>query len=219
MAVVGGFRNSTVRGAGAVPSTYGAIPTVTIQLRGFEEISKRLGLLKTDVARVLMKQSLKRLAEYVAGEIRRVAPVGRTTSRDGPAGGTLRRSIGVASRPPHQDKQARMVVGIHPRAFYWKFLEFGTQAHTITAAKGKWLWFGKAAKKVRHPGLPARPFIRPTWDRIKGNLPKMFATDVLALLKKHGLNRWASKPQSSRPPRLIRGSRRSSDRARCGCAR
>jgi hypothetical protein len=27
-----------------------------------------------------------------------------------------------------------------------------------------------------------------TWDRIKYNLPKMFATDVLALLKKHGLN-------------------------------
>ena len=188
MAIAGGFRNSAERRAGAMPASYGAIPTVTLQLRGFEEISKKLNALKTDVARSFLKQSLRRLAEFVASEVRSAAPVGNISSRFGPSGGTLRRSIGVAARQAYENKQARMVVGIHPRAFYWKFLEFGTQAHTITPQKGKFLWFGKAYRKVYHPGTKPRPFIRPAWDRIKGKLPKMFATDVLALLKKHGLN-------------------------------
>ena len=162
---------------------------VTMRLRGFDDISRRLSLLRTDVARSFLKGSLRRLADFVASEVRKAAPVGRTTSSAGPSGGTLRRSIGTAARKAYQNQQARMVVGIDYRAFYWKFLEFGIKAHTIRAGKGKVLWFGgKARKQVNHPGFTARPFIRPTWDRIKGKLPKMFADDVSALLKKHGLN-------------------------------
>ena len=162
---------------------------VTLKLRGFEEISRRLSLLRTDVARGFLKGSLRRLADFVASEVRKAAPVGRTTSEHGPTGGTLRRAIGVAARKAHQNMQARMVVGIDSRAFYWKFIEFDTKPHTIKAGKGKVLWFGgEAHKSVKHPGTKARPFIRPTWDRIKTRLPKMFADDVSALLKKHGLN-------------------------------
>ena len=162
---------------------------VTMRLRGFDDITRRLGLLRTDVARSFLKNSLRRLAEFVAGEVRKAAPIGRTTSAEGPTGGGLRRAIGTAARKAFQNQQARMVVGIDYRAFYWKFIEFGTKAHTIRAGKGKVLWFnGEGRKQVSHPGIPARPFIRPTWDRIKGKLPKMFADDVSKLLKKHGLN-------------------------------
>lgn len=158
-----------------------------MRLRGFDEISKRLALLRTDVARSFLKRSLRTLAEYVATEVKSAAPVGRTTSKAGPSGGTLRRAIGVGARPPHQQKQARMIVGIDYRAFYWKFIEFGTKAHTIRAGKGKTLSVGGVPRKqVKHPGTPAKPFIRPTWDRVKTRLPKMFADDVLGLLKKHG---------------------------------
>jgi HK97 gp10 family phage protein len=190
MAVTGGFRNSRERLAGQVHSTYGPLSAVTIRLRGFEDITRRLALLRTDVARSFLKGALRRLAEYVADEVRRAAPIGRTTSRFGPTGGTLRRAIGVAARKAYQNSQARMVVGINPdRAFYWKFIEFGTQAHVIKAGKGKFLWWGGASyKSVKHPGISAKPFIRPTWDRIKTKLPKMFADDVSKLLKKHGLN-------------------------------
>lgn len=163
--------------------------SVVIRLRGFEEISRRLSLLRTDVARGFLKSSLKRLAEYVANELRRAAPVGRTVSRFGPTGGELRRAVGTASRKALADKQARMVVGFDPRGFYWKFIEFGTKAHTIKAGRRKFLVFGDVVtKKVTHPGIAARPFIRPMWDRVKTKLPKMFADDVLALLRKHGLN-------------------------------
>ena len=162
---------------------------VTMKLRGFDDITRRLALLRTDVARSFLKGSLRRLAEFVAGEVRKAAPVGRTTSNEGPAGGTLRRSIGTAARKAFQNGQARMVVGIDRRAFYWKFIEFGTKAHTIKAGKGKVLWFGgEGHKQVKHPGTSAKPFIRPTWDRIKTKLPKMFADDVSKLLKSHGLN-------------------------------
>jgi HK97 gp10 family phage protein len=164
--------------------------SVTLRLRGFEEISRRLTLLRTDVARTFLKRSLRGMAEYVASEIRNAAPVGRTTSSAGPTGGTLRRSIGVGARQPYQAKQARMIVGIDSRAFYWKFLEFGTKTHTIKAGKGRVLWFGgTAAKSAKHPGFQARPFIRPTWDRIKSRLPKMFADDLLGLLRKHNLSK------------------------------
>lgn len=82
-----------------------------------------------------------------------------------------------------------MVVGIDHRAFYWKFIEFGTKPHPIKARRGRVLWFGGVAhKSVKHPGTQPRPFIRPTWDRIKPKLPKKFADDVSKLLKKHGLN-------------------------------
>jgi HK97 gp10 family phage protein len=141
-----------------------------------------------DVARRFLNQSLKTMAQYVADEIRRAAPVGRTTGRDGPTGGELRRSIGTEKRKAHQNKQSRFVVGINPRAFYWKFIEFGTKPHTIKGRKGKFLSFGgKQYRSVKHPGLPARPFIRPTWDRVKTNLPRMFMSHLKSLLRAHKL--------------------------------
>jgi HK97 gp10 family phage protein len=160
-----------------------------MRLRGFDEISRRLASIRTDVSRSFLKTSLRRLAEFVADEVKRAAPVGRTTSKAGPTGGVLRRSVGVMARRPHRDRQARMVVGIDSRAFYWKFLEFGTKSHRIQPETAKALSIaGMARKYAKHPGMAPRPFIRPTWDRIKTGLPKMFATDLLALLKKHGLN-------------------------------
>lgn len=55
----------------------------------------------------------------------------------------------------------------------WRFLEFGTKAHTIKAKSAKALRFqaedGKtvSAKNVTHPGTTAQPHIFPTWNSFK----------------------------------------------------
>lgn len=52
---------------------------------------------------------------------------------------------------------------------YGPHVEFGTRPHEIRPKKGKflsWLKDGKRifAKKVRHPGTKAQPFLFPSWE-------------------------------------------------------
>ena len=113
--------------------------------------------------------------------------------------GTVRKAISVrTSKLARRAGNVGVFVNVRPAKrgargaknpkdpFYWKFIEFGTQAHRITAPAGKVLGFS-LRKSVQIPAQSARPFVRPTWDRVKTRLPKMFADDVLGLLKKHGL--------------------------------
>lgn len=56
------------------------------------------------------------------------------------------------------------------KAWFAHFLEFGTKAHQIRRKSRKALRLenGKFAAKVRHPGMAARPFMRPAFDEKNG---------------------------------------------------
>lgn len=160
---------------------------VSMRLRGFEEVGRRLAAVQVDVSRRAVNLGLKDCAEHAAREIAAAAPVGSYESDVGPiqAGGLLRRSIRAAKRRAYQNRQTRYIVGVDSRAWYWKFLEFGVAPHVIKAIRGGTLRVGKVfAKMVRHPGFAAKPFVRPTWDRVKGGLIKRFARHVLDSLKR-----------------------------------
>lgn len=49
-------------------------------------------------------------------------------------------------------------------AFVGPMLEYGVRPHTITGKNGGLLFFGAFAKKVQHPGVTPRPFLRPALD-------------------------------------------------------
>lgn len=98
----------------------------------------------------------------------------------------LRRSIRAGKRKAYQNMQTRYIVGVdRKRGWYWKFIEFGVAPHEIKAAAGKVLkLYKRFVRAVKHPGIPARPFVRPTWDRVKGGLVKRFARHVLDSLQR-----------------------------------
>lgn len=77
--------------------------------------------------------------------------------------GNLKRSMG---RKIHQ---GGMAAEVYNTAEYAPHVEFGTRAHEIRPKKGKllsWIKGGKRifARRVRHPGTKAQPFLFPAWE-------------------------------------------------------
>jgi hypothetical protein len=88
----------------------------------------------------------RKIARAVEEEMLRLCPV-----RTGRLKSTIRR------------KRNRIWVGGR-NADYWWALEYGTKPHIIRPKEKKALWWPGAEHPVllvRHPGTPARPFIRP----------------------------------------------------------
>ena len=60
--------------------------------------------------------------------------------------------------------------------FYWRFLEFGAQAHEITVKVKKALKIGDNIRpKAKHPGIRAQPFMRPAFDKKQDEAEKKVA--------------------------------------------
>lgn len=70
----------------------------------------------------------------------------------------------------------RIFVGDNIIAPYWADVEYGTKPHMIYPVNAKALrWEGPSgpvfAKKVKHPGTKAQPFIRPNFYRYRTAIP------------------------------------------------
>jgi HK97 gp10 family phage protein len=68
-------------------------------------------------------------------------------------------------------RQTSVTAQVKPdrKHWYYRFVETGAQAHEITPSSAALLQFdvnGRTIKaaRVRHPGMPARPFLRPAYD-------------------------------------------------------
>jgi hypothetical protein len=118
--------------------------TVQVTFKGLPELNRRLtaleelGPLMRDVALTAVAEQ-KKLAPVKTGNMRRAIHVGRVTN-----------------------SSAETVAG----AKYSGFVEFGTKAHEIRPRSRKALRWKAAggvifAKRVRHPGTRAQPFMVP----------------------------------------------------------
>lgn len=59
-------------------------------------------------------------------------------------------------------------VGPDKAHWYYRFAETGAQAHQITPRVARALWIeGRFVAGARHPGMPAKPFLRPASDENK----------------------------------------------------
>ena len=82
--------------------------------------------------------------------------------------GTLRRSIGIL----HPDFCR---VCLTAAVKFWRYVQYGTSAHTIR----------HRARKVNHPGTKANPFLTRTVKKIKAN--KLFERNLEEILRMKGI--------------------------------
>lgn len=125
---------------------------VVMRLQGGEELIVKLSRMETSV-KTILERAARAGGQVIAEAANSLAPEPLI-------------EVKVVER-----KKDHVVVSIGPPAekWYWRFVETGAQPHEIT---GKPLAFeGEAGlvitRRVSHPGMAARPFLRPALDERK----------------------------------------------------
>lgn len=102
--------------------------------------------------------------------------------------GELRRSVRVSTRLKAGTVTASLKVG-GKKAWYWRFVEFGTAAHRIGPKNAKALALaGVFVGWVHHPGARPKPFMRPAFDSKAGGAIDAVAAQIRARLTAEGIN-------------------------------
>ncbi len=102
--------------------------------------------------------------------------------------GVLRQSIRVASGAKGGTVFAYVKAG-SKKAWYWRFVEFGTSAHVIVGKRsGLMRVGGHFVRTVNHPGARARPFLRPAFDAKASAALVAIGAQIRARLTKEGIN-------------------------------
>jgi len=145
------------------------------RLRGFSELKSFLDDLPGKVQRNIARGALRAAATPVMQAAKALAPVGPPSNEGkrlyGGYAGLLRDSIRLKPRRARDGKTILgLVAGGRVRgkgdAFYAHIVEFtGAAPHVITAQNRKSLSVGGLFfQSVKHPGMRARPFMRPALD-------------------------------------------------------
>lgn len=123
---------------------------------GGRELSDELQQFSVKLEKNIMRGALRAGAVAIRDEVRARAPV---------ASGDLRKSIRTTSRVKKGQVSASVKVG-NAVAWYAHLVEFGTRPHVIRSKPGRAMRFGgTVTAQVNHPGIAARPFIRPAADQ------------------------------------------------------
>jgi len=127
---------------------------ISIEVEGREALLEKLHQLGVQVERVLQEAVL-------AG-----AEIGKELAEQ--------RAPGALATEPVEDRRGRSVaqaaIGPDKEHWYYRFFEFGAEPHEITPKVKKALAYqGEGGPvvvgRVMHPGMAARPFLRPTVDQ------------------------------------------------------
>lgn len=123
-----------------------------VQIDGLDELLDKLHRLGADV-RKEHTDAVVYGAGFIKIEANRMAPAPH---------------IGIEVEKAGRE-QVSVAVGPTKEKWYYRFFELGAQPHEIT---GRPLTFEVEEDlvrpwKVHHPGMPARPFLRPAFDRRK----------------------------------------------------
>lgn len=124
-------------------------------LQGGRELDQLLQTLPVKIERNILRGALRAGVVPIMKEVQARAPVDS---------GQLKASIRISTRTRKGQVSASVKVGNFV-AWYAHLVEFGTKPHEIKARLGGALGFGgKVTKRVDHPGIQPRPFIRPGAD-------------------------------------------------------
>lgn len=135
----------------------------TVQIHGLKELNAKLKRMAARDANRITRRGISKMAQVIRKEMRDRAP--RET-------GDLRKNLAYSIK---RDLRGgfRGTVGPKPKAFYARFIEFGTAAHLIPrkdtkGRKQKRIKIGdKVYRSVDHPGIQPRPFLRPAFEASK----------------------------------------------------
>ena len=154
--------------------------TSNVNVKGMKELAEALNGLPDRIQANVLRSALRAGAKLIQQEAIQQVPVDS---------GDLRASIKVGTRSSRGIVQATIKAG-GKTAWYAKFIEFGTAAHTITAKDGGFLSFGgHQYRSVSHPGIQARPFMRPALDgRAQAAIQAVADAMRKRLADKHGIN-------------------------------
>jgi HK97 gp10 family phage protein len=148
-------------------------------IKGGKELQEFLNTLPAKIERNIMRAALRAGAKVIADEAKLNVPV-----KDG----DLRASIRVSTRAKRGQVTASVKAGSQ-KAWYWRFVEFGTAAHTIQSSIGSSLFFnGGAYKSVNHPGARAMPFMRPALDGKSNDAVIAVGRKIRERLTQQGIN-------------------------------
>jgi HK97 gp10 family phage protein len=141
-----------------------------MKLLGAKDIENLLSKLPDKIGEKVLKQSMSAATKPMVRLAKSLVPV---------KSGNLRKNIVVKPSRKKIKGNHAVLFGATKKAPYAHLVELGTQSHVIKPKKAKFLKiFGSYVKEVRHGGSRARPFIRPAFDRERGNWFKYLGKEI-----------------------------------------
>lgn len=149
---------------------------IEAKVKGLADINEALAELPNKVGKKVLVAALKKAAGPVAVAANANAATYRHTGELSESF-TVKTSLSRRQRrkiPMAERQQAVVYVG----STDWKahFFEFGTGPHVIARDLKDTLASKSAVygREVLHPGMPARPLLRPAWDGLKASVVDEF---------------------------------------------
>lgn len=172
----------------------GATPPV-FDLQGAKELERTLEQLGKTFTRRVLRKALRRAAQPVLAEARRLAPVGDTVGKK-----KLVRTIVIRDKLTRaQKRHARR--GIPPGAVTMFVGSTSPKAHLVEFGHLLVRGTGDDREVIGH--VAAHPFMRPAWERNKGRVLALFRQvlweEILATIAKE-----ADKAEAGKPSRTAR---------------
>jgi HK97 gp10 family phage protein len=164
-----------------------------VNISGGKQLAEFLNQLPLKIERNIMRSALRAGASVIAKEAKVNAPI---------KSGNLKKSIRTGSNSKKGYVEAYVAAGgkkskdgkLKKGAFYAQFIEYGTAAHLIKPKNKKKLSFiAKDGNRVNtfsvnHPGLQAKPFMRPALDSKGTQAVAAVTARIRERLTKQGIN-------------------------------
>lgn len=140
------------------------LETMNIEISGLKELEANLRDLSDDIRDRMLTDATREGAVIIQTEAQRLAPKDRGLT----SAQSIVSRIKIRMKKPDRFGVIALIVAGAPHSH---LLEFGTKAHRIVVKSKKTLADAAAAKffgkSVKHPGISARPFMRPAFETKK----------------------------------------------------
>lgn len=167
-----------------------SIRVADIRVEGLSALQKALQTLPDKLERNIVRSALRAGLREMQKEAQARVPV---------QSGALRESLKIKTKVVEGAPVAALAAG-GPKAFYAKFVEFGTGGqytgsgksggpYVIKSKNGKPLFIneGRPVYQVTHPGAKAQPFMRPAFDAGNQAALSSFSAYIRKRLTKQGI--------------------------------
>ncbi len=169
---------------------------VSVKIAGIDELKRALKYLPEKMRRQVLTTALRAGGRVVQKAARAATPL-LATPNAYRTRGLLRKKLSVrVSKASKRAGDVGIFVNVKPAAksargaknpldpFYWRFVAFGTKAHTIAPKTAKGLAFGgRVVKLVRHPGSKPSNFLQAGADALPQALAAFESAAIPAIEK------------------------------------
>lgn len=156
----------------------------SVTIKGMAELRAQLKELGGKGERKVLRTSLRKAGNLVAKEARKNAKQVARNSKNNRIGKAIAVRVGVWEQGEH----ARVGIRSRAGARHAHLVERGAAAHNIRAKRRKVLAYQGGGKvygtRVRHPGMRARPFLKPALEANRDAVNQVFRAELAAQIAK-----------------------------------